>query len=74
MIFERSSDEAHAIGEQRGSQRVAAKSRKVLAVEPKRERRIAIDQPYFGKPERLGCIDHDHQLWAKGLAGSADSI
>jgi hypothetical protein len=74
MIFERSPDEAHAIGEQRGSQRVAAKSGQGLAVKPERQGRVAIDEADLGKPERLRCARHGGHLWTTGLAGSADSI
>ncbi len=74
MIFERSPDEAHAIGEQRGSERVAAKSGKGLPVEPERQRRVAIDEADFGKPEWLRYAGHGGQFWTEGLADSADSI
>ena len=54
MIFERAPDEAHAVGKQRGSKRVAGMASELLAIEGEGKRAGAIDEaPEINRRERV---------------------
>ena len=59
MILERPRHEAHAVGEQRGGERIPCKAEVILAVEAKAQGLRAVDGAAGGEPERLhGAVAH----------------